>query len=264
MGGFVSGAAVGAARLAGLPYFLHESNAIPGRATRWLSKGAEKVFLGFEECGAHLRGVKLEVTGTPVRARLGGIGKEEALKKLGLHPGRHLVAVVGGSQGARGLNEAMLRGLGALESEAQKIQILHVAGEAQVEKVKKGYASRGFHAVVMGFCDEMDAVYAAAELVVSRSGAGTLAELAVCGVPAILVPFPAAAGDHQMANAQAYSQGGAAEVIGEKHLVGTELGQRIARLLMEVTRRERMSHLAREKQSSAASEKIAEAIDHVL
>jgi UDP-N-acetylglucosamine:LPS N-acetylglucosamine transferase len=67
-----------------------------------------------------------------------------------------------------------------------------------------------------------------------------------------------------MANAQAYSQGGAAEVVGEKHLVGTELGQRIARLLMEVTRRERMSHLAREKQSSAASEKIAEAIDHVL
>jgi len=174
------------------------------------------------------------------------------------------VAVVGGSQGARGLNEAMLRGLGALESQAQKIQILHVAGEAQVEKVRKGYAGRGFHAVVMGFCDEMDAVYAAAELVVSRSGAGTLAELAVCGVPAILVPFPAAAGDHQMANAQAYSQGGAAEVIGEKHLVGTELGQRIARLLMEVTRRERMSHLAREKQSSAASEKIAEAIDHVL
>jgi len=264
MGGFVSGAAVGAARLAGLPYFLHESNAIPGRATRWLSKGAEKVFLGFEECGGHLRGVKLEVTGTPVRARLGGIGKEEALKKLGLHPGRHLVAVVGGSQGARGLNEAMLRGLGALESQAQKIQILHVAGEAQVERVKKGYAGRGFHAVVMGFCDEMDAVYAAAELVVSRSGAGTLAELAVCGVPAILVPFPAAAGDHQVANAQAYSQGGAAEVVGEKHLVGTELGQRIARLLMEVTRRERMSHLAREKQSSAASEKIAEAIDHVL
>jgi UDP-N-acetylglucosamine--N-acetylmuramyl-(pentapeptide) pyrophosphoryl-undecaprenol N-acetylglucosamine transferase len=264
MGGFVSGAAVGAARLAGLPYFLHESNAIPGRATRWLSKGAEKVFLGFEECGGHLRGVKLEVTGTPVRARLGGIGKEEALKKLGLHPGRHLVAVVGGSQGARGLNEAMLRGLGALESQAQKIQILHVAGEAQVERVKKGYAGRGFHAVVMGFCDEMEAVYAAAELVVSRSGAGTLAELAVCGVPAILVPFPAAAGDHQMANAQAYSQGGAAEVVGEKHLVGTELGQRIARLLMEVTRRERMSHLAREKQSSAASEKIAEAIDHVL
>ena len=264
MGGFVSGAAVGAARLAGLPYFLHESNAIPGRATRWLSKGAEKVFLGFEECGAHLQGVKLEVTGTPVRARLGGISKEEALKKLGLHPKRHLVAVVGGSQGARGLNEAMLRGLGALESQAQKIQILHVAGEAQVERVKKGYAGRGFHAVVMGFCDEMDAVYAAAELVVSRSGAGTLAELAVCGVPAILVPFPAAAGDHQMANAQAYSQGGAAEVVGEKHLVGTELGQRIARLLMEVTRRERMSHLAREKQSSAASEKIAEAIDHVL
>jgi len=264
MGGFVSGAAVGAARLARLPYFLHESNAIPGRATRWLSKGAEKVFLGFEECGGHLRGVKLEVTGTPVRARLGGIGKEEALKKLGLHPGRHLVAVVGGSQGARGLNEAMLRGLGALESQAQKIQILHVAGEAQVERVKKGYAGRGFHAVVMGFCDEMDAVYAAAELVVSRSGAGTLAELAVCGVPAILVPFPAAAGDHQVANAQAYSQGGAAEVVGEKHLVGTELGQRIARLLMEVTRRERMSHLAREKQSSAASEKIAEAIDHVL
>jgi UDP-N-acetylglucosamine--N-acetylmuramyl-(pentapeptide) pyrophosphoryl-undecaprenol N-acetylglucosamine transferase len=158
----------------------------------------------------------------------------------------------------------MLRGLGALESQAQTIQILHVAGEAQVEKVRKGYASRGFHAVVVGFCDEMEAVYAAAELVVSRSGAGTLAELAICGVPAILVPFPAAAGNHQMANAQAYSQAGAAEVIEEKYLVGTELGQRIARLLMEKTRRDRMSQLAHEKQSLAAAEKIAEAIDHVL
>jgi UDP-N-acetylglucosamine--N-acetylmuramyl-(pentapeptide) pyrophosphoryl-undecaprenol N-acetylglucosamine transferase len=186
------------------------------------------------------------------------------LKKLGLHPHRHLVAVVGGSQGARGLNEAMIRGLEALQGQAQTMQILHVAGEAHVEKVRKAYGGRGFHAVVLGFCDEMEAVYAAADLVVSRSGAGTLAELATCRVPAILVPFPAAAGNHQMANAQAYGMDGAAEVVGEKYLVGAELGQRIARLLMEKTRLGRMSHLAHERQSLAASEKIAEAINHVL
>ena len=264
MGGFVSGASVGAARWARLPYFLHESNAIPGRATRWLARGAEKVFLGFAECEHHLAGAKVEVTGTPVRARLGGIGKEAALKKLGLHPHRHLVAVVGGSQGARGLNEAMIRGLEALQGHAQTMQILHVAGEANVEKVRKAYGGRGFHAVVLGFCDEMEAVYAAADLVVSRSGAGTLAELAACRVPAILVPFPAAAGNHQMANAKAYGMDGAAEVVGEKYLVGTELGQRIARCLTDETLRARMSRLAQAKESVGASEKIAEEIDHVL
>jgi len=264
MGGFISGAAVGAARMAKIPYFLHESNAVPGRATKLLARGAEKVFVGFADCERGLGGVKASVSGTPVRNRLGQMGKEEALKKLGLHPKRRLVAVLGGSQGARGLNEAMLRGLGALKSESQHLQILHLAGEAHVEKVRKGYEGSGFHAVVMGFCDEMEAVYGAAEVVVARAGAGTLAELAACQVPAILVPFPAAAGDHQMANARAYAKEGAAEVIAERYLEGTELGQRIARLMGDSTRCERMKHWAKEQDQPQAAEKIAEVISGIL
>ncbi len=264
MGGFISGATTVASRLANIPYFLHESNAIPGRATRLLAKGAKQVFVGFAECESGLGGVKATVSGTPVRGRLGRMEKEVALKKLGLHPHRRLVAVLGGSQGARGLNEAMVNGLGALKSEAQHLQILHLAGEAHVEKVRRAYEGSGFHAVVMGFCDEMEAVYAAAELVVARSGAGTLAELAACEVPAILVPFPAAAGDHQMANARAYSRDGAAEVVAEKYLIGTELGQRIARLLADPSRCERMKHWAKGQQKPQAAEKIAEVISREL
>jgi len=264
MGGFVSGASIGAARRKKIPYFLHESNAIPGRATKLLSRGAKKVFVGFHECARRLPGAQIVFTGTPVRQRLGGVSKEEALKKLGLHPKRHLVAVLGGSQGARGLNEAMIRGLGALKSEAASIQILHLAGEAHADKMRKAYQGSGFHAVVMGFCDEMEAVYAAADLVVGRSGAGTLAELAACGVPAILVPFPAAVDDHQMANAHAYADGGAAEVVAEKYLLGTELGQRIARLLGDASRRSNMSKAARNQSVAQAAEKIAEEIQHVL
>jgi UDP-N-acetylglucosamine--N-acetylmuramyl-(pentapeptide) pyrophosphoryl-undecaprenol N-acetylglucosamine transferase len=264
MGGFISGAASVAARFGKIPYYLHESNAIPGRATRMLAKGAKKVFVGFAECEAGLGGVKGTVTGTPVRNRLGRMGKEEALKKLGLHPHRHLVVVLGGSQGARGLNEAMLRGLVALQSESQRIQILHLAGEAHAEKVRRGYEGSGFHTVVMGFCDEMDAVYGAAEVVVARSGAGTLAELAACQVPSILVPFPAAAGDHQMANARAYAHEGAAEVIAEKYLEGSELGQRIARMLGDRIRCERMKKWAKAEDRPQAAEIIAEAISHDL
>jgi len=264
MGGFVSGASVGAARRAKIPYFLHESNAIPGRATKLLSRGAKKVFVGFQECARRLPQEQTVVTGTPVRHRLGGISKEEALKKLGLHPKRHLVAVLGGSQGARGLNEAMLRGLAALKGEAATMQILHLAGEAHADQVRQAYQGTGFHAVVMGFCDEMEAVYAAADLVVARSGAGTLAELAACGVPAILVPFPAAVDDHQMANAHAYGDGGAAEVVAEKYLVGTELGQRIARLMGDASRRSNMSKAAQSQSAKQAAEKIAEEIQHVL
>ncbi len=264
MGGFVSAASVAAARRAGIPYFLHESNAIPGRATKFLSAGARKMFVGFEECGCYLPGVRVEVAGTPVRGRLGKISKQEALKKLGLHPQRHLVAVLGGSQGAKGINQAMLRGLPALKSLSSAIQILHLAGEAHAQKVRQGYEHSGFHAVVLGFCDDMDAVYAASDLVVSRAGAGTLAELAACGVPAILIPFPAAVDDHQTANAHAYADDGAAEIVAERNLVGTELGQRIARLLGDSVRQEHMRRAARQNFTADAAEKIAEEIAHVL
>ena len=264
MGGFVSAASVGAARRRGIPYFLHESNAIPGRATKLLSAGANKMFVGFEECGRHLPKAKVSVSGTPVRSRLGKVSKEEALKKLGLHPKRHLVAILGGSQGARGINEAMLRGLPALKPHANTIQILHLAGEAHADKVRHAYEHSGFHAIVLGFCDEMDAVYAAADLVVSRAGAGTLAELAACGVPSILVPFPAAVDDHQTANAHAYADRGAAEIVAEKNLEGTELGQRIARLLGDSVRQEHMRRGARQQSSPEAAERIAEEIAHVL
>ena len=264
MGGFVSAASVGAARRSGIPYFLHESNAIPGRATKLLSAGANKMFVGFEECGRHLPKAKVSVSGTPVRSRLGKVSKEEALKKLGLHPKRHLVAILGGSQGARGINEAMLRGLPALKPLANTIQILHLAGEAHADKVRHAYEHSGFHAIVLGFCDEMDAVYAAADLVVSRAGAGTLAELAACGVPSILVPFPAAVDDHQTANAHAYADRGAAEIVAEKNLEGTELGQRIARLLGDSVRQEHMRRGARQQSSPEAAERIAEEIAHVL
>lgn len=264
MGGFVSAASVGAARRSGIPYFLHESNAIPGRATKLLSAGANKMFVGFEECGRHLPKAKVSVSGTPVRSRLGKIAREEALKKLGLHPKRHLVAILGGSQGARGINEAVLRGLPALKPLANTIQILHLAGEAHADKVRHAYEHSGFHAIVLGFCDEMDAVYAAADLVVSRAGAGTLAELAACGVPSILVPFPAAVDDHQTANAHAFADRGAAEIVAEKNLEGTELGQRIARLLGDSVRQEHMRRGARQQSSPEAAEKIAEEIAHVL
>jgi UDP-N-acetylglucosamine--N-acetylmuramyl-(pentapeptide) pyrophosphoryl-undecaprenol N-acetylglucosamine transferase len=264
MGGFVSAASVGAARRGGLPYFLHESNAIPGRATKFLSAGAKKMFVGFEECGRHLPKANVSVTGTPVRGRLGKLSKEEALKKLGLHPKRHLVAILGGSQGARGINEAMLRGLPALKSLANTIQILHLAGEAHADKVRHGYDHSGFSAVVLGFCDDMEAVYAAADLVVSRAGAGTLAELAACGVPSILVPFPAAVDDHQTANAHAFADRGAAEIVAEKNLLGTELGQRIARLLGDSVRQDHMRRAARQQFCPEAAEKIAEEIAHVL
>jgi UDP-N-acetylglucosamine--N-acetylmuramyl-(pentapeptide) pyrophosphoryl-undecaprenol N-acetylglucosamine transferase len=264
MGGFVSAASVGAARRGGLPYFLHESNAIPGRATKFLSAGASKMFVGFEECGRRLPKANVSVTGTPVRARLGKITKEEAYKKLGLHAKRHLVAILGGSQGARGINDAMLRGLPALKSLANTMQILHLAGETHAEKVRRGYEHSGFSAVVLGFCDEMEAVYAAADLVVSRAGAGTLAELAACGVPSILIPFPAAVDNHQMANAHAYADRGAAEIVAEKNLIGSELGQRIARLLGDSVRQEQMRQAARQKFAPEAAEKIAEEIAHVL
>jgi UDP-N-acetylglucosamine--N-acetylmuramyl-(pentapeptide) pyrophosphoryl-undecaprenol N-acetylglucosamine transferase len=216
MGGFTSAPPVLAARKYGAKTFLHESNTIPGRANRFLGKFVDEAFIGFPETKSRLCAKKVIQTGTPVRPQFSqsAIGNRQSAISLGLDPNLPTILVVGGSQGASGLNGLILSALPLLA--AKNWQWLHLAGANDFEKVKAAYAAKNLKAVVKPFFAEMDLALGAATACVSRSGASSLAEIAAMQLPSLLVPFPAAADDHQFFNAQAFKSTGAAELLEQK------------------------------------------------
>lgn len=205
MGGFTSFPPVVAGAKKGLRTYVHDSNAIPGRSNRMTAKRCTAVLVGLEEASAHFSGSKVIRTGTPVRDELEKLPtREAAAKKFGLDPAKKTLLVMGGSQGAQHLNEVVAEG-----SEGSDWQVLHLAGQADYERLKAQVGGRkGYH--VLAFCSEMGAAYAASDFCVARSGASSLTELSHVGLPALLVPYPYAADDHQTANAEVYEKAGAA------------------------------------------------------
>lgn len=232
MGGFTSMPPIMAGRRYGARTFIHESNAVPGKANRMTARFCSAVLVGFEECAPCFRGRKVLHVGTPVRAELDRRpSPDEARRAFGLEPGRRTLLVMGGSQGARGVNRAVCEALPHLQ--AGEVQVIHITGTADFDEVRAAYAAVPFPHHVEPFCDEMGKAYAAADLAISRSGASSLAELAYCGVPAILVPYPYAADDHQLRNAEIFAAASAALLIEEKNLTGKSLSKMINELAFE-------------------------------
>jgi UDP-N-acetylglucosamine--N-acetylmuramyl-(pentapeptide) pyrophosphoryl-undecaprenol N-acetylglucosamine transferase len=216
MGGFTSAPPILAGRLAGAVTALHESNTIPGRANRWLSRVVTAAFVGFDETVARLPQASVEVTGTPVRGTFVRRDPASCRVALGLAPDQPVVAVLGGSQGASGLNDAVREALPAVARHWPALQFIHLAGPRDVATMEAAYAGAGLRALVMSFTDRVDDVLGAATLAVARSGASTLAEFAAMGVPSVLVPFPAAVDDHQRHNAEAFVRAGAARCLAQR------------------------------------------------
>ncbi len=227
MGGFTSLAPVYAGHRLGLPTYVHDSNAVPGKANVLTSRFCTKVLLGLEAAGSYFGGREPVVTGTPVRRDLHALpGREASREKFGLRAGVPVVLVVGGSQGAKGLNTLVLE---AGKELGERVQCLHIAGKGDFERVKNEAAGRPQH-MVLSFCEDMASAYAAATMVICRSGASSLTELALLGLPALLVPYPHAADDHQTKNAEAFVDGGAALLFQERDLTGTKLAAEVAAL----------------------------------
>jgi UDP-N-acetylglucosamine--N-acetylmuramyl-(pentapeptide) pyrophosphoryl-undecaprenol N-acetylglucosamine transferase len=170
------------------------------------------------------------------------------------------VAVAGGSQGAHALNESIAAALPWLADWKETTQFVHLSGLSDEQVVRSAYERNGFAANVMSFCSEMELVYSAADLVVSRSGAGTLTELAAFGLPAILVPFPHAAGNHQWHNARVFAKAGAAWIV-EQSKAREELPAAIAGLLADGAARIRMANAARSLAVADAAERIADLVE---
>ncbi|HTA29588.1 MAG TPA: undecaprenyldiphospho-muramoylpentapeptide beta-N-acetylglucosaminyltransferase, partial [Candidatus Cybelea sp.] len=211
MGGFVSAPPMAAGKLCGARTFLHESNSIPGRANRWLARWVDGAFVYFSTAQEQLRAKHVEVAGMPVRQQfLLPLTVTDARAALGLNPSAPVVLIMGGSQGASKVNELALGAVPALRQAVPDLQFMHLTGTHDLEKVRAGYQALHVPALVRAFSDEMPVALAAADVAVSRAGASSLAELASRRVPAVLIPYPSAADNHQYFNALAFAHSRAA------------------------------------------------------
>ena len=233
VGGYASGPVALAAWLLRIPLVIVEPNSYAGLANRMAGRFAAKIFVCFP--GRDSQGFfpekKKVLTGPLVRKGITAGDRVQALKAFGLEAGRYTLFVMGGSGGAHAINMAMKDAAPELRS-VENLQVLHQTGEKDVAVVKAGYQAAGVKAVVLPYIDDMAGAYAAADLVVSRSGATTVAELAVCGKRAVLIPYPFAADNHQEYNARSLAKRGGGEVIVQKDLTPAKLAaviQRFAR-----------------------------------
>jgi UDP-N-acetylglucosamine--N-acetylmuramyl-(pentapeptide) pyrophosphoryl-undecaprenol N-acetylglucosamine transferase len=259
-GGYVSAPVSFAARLLGRPLILQEQNSVPGLANRLLARIASEVHLSFLEARSFFsRRDHLKITGNPVRAHILTGDRESAVREFKLQAGKPTLFVFGGSLGAARINEAVLDMLRRLNGRVE-LQCLLQTGRADHERVRAVVEKEKLPATVLPFVRNMHMAYAAADLVVCRAGAMTLAEIAVCGLPAILVPYPYAAFNHQQDNAANLVDRGAAVLVSDAELTGERLAKEVAHLLADRQLLSRMSANARLFARPDAAERIARAL----
>lgn len=222
-GGFTTAAIIVAGWMSRVPVVLHEANRVPGRAVRALARFARRIYLPRGVGLPEARLAKVRHAGLPVRAEISRQPRGESAERFGLDPNRRTVAVLGGSQGAAALNSWAETAAPLLA--AQGVQLLCVTGPGKGEARLQRHPGPGgaeIAAVTLPFCDQMAACYSVADLVVSRSGAGTLAELVACGIPAVLVPYPFAADNHQLANALEFVSRGGGRIVLETEIANLQ------------------------------------------
>ncbi len=219
LGGYASAAATRAAASRRIPYILLEQNVVPGKATRWLASRATAICAGFVEARAHLRvAARVRVTGTPVRSEFARLGCPLAPgADRGLPP---RLIVLGGSGGSRTLNENVPRAIYKARAALAGWEIVHQTGGHDAQATALIYGKLGLSARVAPFFADLPQLLATSALAVSRAGGTTLAELAVCGVPSILVPYPHAADNHQRRNAESFVAAGAARMVDARDVEG--------------------------------------------
>lgn len=232
-GGYVSAPVVKAAQKLGVPTYIHEQNAFPGVTNKMLSGGVEKLFLGFEAASEHFKHKERHVAvGNPVRATF-SISKQEARAALGIKEDAFMVLAFGGSQGAGRINKAMMDVIETFNGVEDFVICLGTGKyyyEAILGEIKDRNLELQDNIIVKEYIDEMNKYLAASDLVISRSGALTVAEVTVCGKPSIFIPSPHVTGNHQYHNAMAVARNGGAIVIEEDQLVDEKLSDEILKL----------------------------------
>jgi UDP-N-acetylglucosamine--N-acetylmuramyl-(pentapeptide) pyrophosphoryl-undecaprenol N-acetylglucosamine transferase len=260
MGGFTSAPPVFAVKSMGMPAFLHESNTIPGRANRWLSWVVNRAFVGFPQASARMRARHVTFSGTPVRPQFQPQDKAACREAMGLDPSLPVLLVMGGSQGATGLNNLVIRTLPHLAKRRPDLQLIHLAGPNDVEKVREAAGAVRIQAVVHSFFRDMHIAMGAADAAISRAGASSLAEIAAMRLPSVLVPYPSAMDNHQFFNAQAFRDTGAALLMEQDSARTESLAERVMELIESRTTPMKMREGLQRWHFPEAAERIAEGI----
>ena len=272
-GGYASGPVVAWALMRGIPAAVQEQNSYPGVTTRWLAGRVRQIHLAFPEARRYLKpGPRTEIfeLGNPIRPPDPFLDPVESRARFGLRGEGTVALVVGGSQGARAVNEALLADLrgvadGRLPPRPEGLEILWATGPGHYESVAARLAEVGaewVHAVP--YIQEMPSALAAAGVAVSRAGAMALAELCAWGIPSVLVPFPHAAANHQHHNAVALHEAGAAVMVTEDELGSGRLWAELVGLAADEGRRRELAHRARERGRPDAADQIVDKLTHLL
>jgi UDP-N-acetylglucosamine--N-acetylmuramyl-(pentapeptide) pyrophosphoryl-undecaprenol N-acetylglucosamine transferase len=279
LGGYASAATVRAAIGREIPTVVLEQNAIPSAATRWLAPSVSTICAGFAETRSHLpRKTSLVVTGNPAHpaferlyrakaSEIGDPGSVNALRLYAPHPRPRRMLVIGGSGGARSINRAMPAALRQLRDAHCGWEVVHQSGEGQLQETAGRYRAAGVDAVVVAYIDELASVMFDSDMVVCRAAGTTLAELALAGVPAVIVPHPDAPDSHQMANAEVFMAAGAATLIDETELSSTlegALSDALLPLFASDARREMMATAMRRLARPDAAAHITDTICEIL
>lgn len=263
-GGYVALPVLQVAAMKKIPTVLQEQNSFPGITTRKLAGRAQRVYLGFEKAGEYLNtAAKVIVTGNPVRRSISHGDREQAARSFKLEACKRTILVLGGSQGARGINEAVLTSLKKADL-PDGYQLLWQTGKGDYKEVT-AIAGEKAGRSLFPFATDMASVYAAADVVVARAGAISLAEIQACELPSILIPYPYAAGDHQRKNAEECVRKGYADMIDEKELAGIDILKRAVDLIESGTAARMKTALKRDNEArKPAVDLIAEDIINLL
>jgi UDP-N-acetylglucosamine--N-acetylmuramyl-(pentapeptide) pyrophosphoryl-undecaprenol N-acetylglucosamine transferase len=255
MGGYVAGPPVMAALLRRKPVVVMEPNAIPGFTNRVISRFVTRALLSFAATESYFPKGKTEITGLPVREEFFRIPERPRGNVL-------QVLITGGSQGSRTLNQAARASWPLIRKTGFPVRLAHQTGPREHEEWRAAFAESGIEGEIVPFITDMPAAFAAADLVVCRSGAGAVSELAAAGKPSILVPFPFAADDHQTRNAEAMERGGAARLVRDAELTGESLFAAIG-AVSAPGELERMARAARQLAKPGAARRAAEILEEV-
>jgi UDP-N-acetylglucosamine--N-acetylmuramyl-(pentapeptide) pyrophosphoryl-undecaprenol N-acetylglucosamine transferase len=253
MGGYVAGPPVLAALMRGVPLVVMEPNAVPGFTNRRIARWVKRALISFEETRKYFPEGRTEMTGLPVRDEFFHLPAP-------VESGTMTILITGGSQGSRTLNNAARESWKHFRESALPVRIIHQTGTRMYEELAREFASTRLEGEVKAFIDDMPAAFAQADLIVCRSGAGAVSELAAAGKPSILVPFPFAADNHQLRNAQAFERAGAAILSLDSEWTGERFFASVRELYQDRVRLESMSEAARKLAHPGAATRAAQIV----
>lgn len=256
MGGYVAGPPVMAALVGGVPVVVMEPNAMPGFTNRVIGRFVKRALISFPETAVHFPAGRTEITGLPVREEFFRVPPRPAGGVLN-------ILITGGSQGSRTLNRAARESWPLFGAAPYRVRLMHQSGPAGLADLQSAFAESGLDGEIVPFITDMPAAFAQADLVVSRSGAGAVAELAAAGRPSILAPFPFAADDHQARNAEAMERGGAALLVRDAEMNGERLFAAVSELYRSPGALDGMAAAARGFAHPGSAQRAADILEEV-